>query len=473
MLYKNGGNTVKKESIAVFEKMSVPGALAKLIVPSVISQLATLILNLTDAFFVGRTGDTCQISAMTITFPIVMFMTCTAMIFGTGGNANMAAALAGRKEKKAAAVSAFSFYAAIIVISCLSVLFLPVETSCLQFLGADASSLSHCRGYLLWVFHIPCAAMVGSQVLSQLFVAEGETKTASIGITGGGIINIILDPVFVLGLGMGITGAGIATCIANFSTLLFFVWMWLRKRKVMAMSLKPGDYTPGLAVARSTFAVGIPAGLSIFLMNCSDFVRNYLLGFYGGQSELAAWGTVQKLSSAFMQICIGVVQGVRPLAAYNYAAGAIRRTRSIIRGAFLILAVYALFCFGIVMLIPGPFVSLFLPVKEVAPVAEKFFRIWIPCFFGVCMVEGMNGILQAFGRWKISLAGVVCNRMLLYIPCMLLLSGRFGIPGVLFSQTISETTVAVGLMLVYRRLMKREDGRRREVRGSGRVQKKS
>ena len=448
---------MESQSINAFEQMSVPKALAKFIIPSVISQLATLILNLTDAFFVGRTGDTYQISAMTITFPLVMFMTCTAMIFGTGGNANVAAALAEKDYKKAKGFSSFSFYMSIVVISLISILLVIVKEPCLRFLGADENSIAYCNGYLLWVLHIPCAAMVGSQVMSQLFVAEGETRIASIGIAGAGIINIILDPIFVLGFHQGIVGAGIATCISNFSSFVFFIIMFYRKRRTTVLSISPKKFTVRNGIARKTLAVGIPAGLSIFLMNCSDFVRNYLLGVYGGQSELAAWGTVQKLSNAFMQICVGVVQGVRPLISYNFAAKAIKRTKAIIKGAFIILICYAFLCFALVMLVPGPLVRLFLPVEDVAPIAETFFKTWIPCFFGVCIVEGMNCVFQAIGKWKISLVDVVFNRTLIYVPCMFILAHYFGIPGVLFSQTIPETTVAIVLFFVYRNIMKKSE----------------
>lgn len=260
---------MENQNIAVFKKASIPKALGKFIIPAVISQLATLILNLTDAFFVGRTGDTNQISAMTITFPLVMLMTCIAMIFGAGGNANVASALAEKDYRKAKQFSAFAFYMSMIVISAISILLLFVQSPCLYFLGANEVSVNFCSGYLLWVLHIPCAAMVGSQVFSQLFVAEGETKVASIGIAGGGIINIILDPVFVFGLNQGIVGAGMATCISNYCTILYFLIVYYRKRKTTMLSVHPKYFTFKNGIAKKTLSVGIPAGMGIFLMNCS------------------------------------------------------------------------------------------------------------------------------------------------------------------------------------------------------------
>lgn len=448
---------MENQNVNAFENLSVSKALAKFIIPSVVGQLATLILNLTDAFFVGRTGDENQIAAMTITFPLVMFMTCVAMIFGTGGNANVASSLARKDYAMAKRFAVFAFYTSMAVISLISVILLFVQPPFLNLLGADDVSIEYCNGYLLWVLHIPCAAMVGSQVLSQLFVAEGETKIASIGIAGGGIINIILDPIFVLVLKQGIIGAGMATCISNYCTLAFFLAVYFKKRKTTMLSINPKYYMFKNGIARKTLSVGIPAGLSIFLMNCSDFVRNYFFGVYGGQIELAAWGTVQKLSNAFMQIAVGIVQGCRPLVSYNFAAKAYKRTNSLIKGTFIIIGCYAAFCIALVMLVPNLLIGIFLPVEEAAPIAVSYFRIWIPCFLGVCFGELANGIFQAIDKWKVSLAGVFCNRIVIYIPCMVILSRFWEIKGVLFSQTISETVTAIVLLIVYFNVMKKAE----------------
>lgn len=448
---------MQHQKVNAFEDLSVPKALAKFIIPSVVGQLATLILNLTDAFFVGRTEDENQIAAMTITFPLVMFMTCVATIFGTGGNANVASSLAQKDFAMAKRFSVFAFYTSMAVISFISVILLFIQSPCLHLLGADDTSIKYCNGYLLWVLHIPCAAMVGSQVFSQLFVAEGETKIASIGIAGGGIMNIILDPIFVLILKQGIIGAGMATCISNYCTLAFFLVIYFKKRKTTRLSIHPKYYMFRNGIAKKTLSVGIPAGLSIFLMNCSDFVRNYFFGIYGGQTELAAWGTVQKLSNAFMQIAVGIVQGCRPLVSYNFAAKAYKRTHALIKGTFLITGCYAIFCIALVMLVPNLLIGIFLPVEEAAPVAVSYFQIWIPCFLGVCFGELANGIFQAIGKWKISLAGVFCNRIIIYIPCMIILSHVWEIKGVLFSQTISETITAIVLLAIYFYVMKKTE----------------
>lgn len=454
---------MEQERNSAFEGMSIPRTLAKFIIPAVVSQLAMLILNLTDAFFVGRTGDTFQISAMTITFPVAMMVACVAMIFAAGGNANTAGALGRQDREEARRFCVFALYTAVAAVIVMSLVLLAVKDPLLYLLGADENSIGYCRGYLLWVFHISCTLLVFSQVMSQLFAAEGETRIAGMGIAGAGLINAVLDPVFIFVLDQGVVGAGMATCLANVCSALFYLVMYVRKRGTTVLSLDLRLYSPGNGICRRTLAIGVPAGLSFFLMNCCDFVRNYLLGAYGtlgGQIELAAWGTVQKVGNAFMQVGMGIALGTRPLVAYHYTAGLLRRTRELIRGTFAVTVCYTLLCFVVVKAVPGLLVGLFLPVPEAAPVAIRFLDLWIICIFGVVFLELMNSIFQAMGHWKLALADVVVSKLGLMLPLMLVLVRRWGVMGVVASQPLSENIVAAVLVLIYvgmaRRMRKQE-----------------
>lgn len=440
---------MKYNNIDAFERLSVPKALSVFIFPAVISQLATLILNLTDAFFVGQTGDTFQISAMTITLPLVMVMTVTATIFGAGGNANMAAALGAKNPERAKIFSVFVIYSAIIVIVVLSLFIFIFEKQLLFILGADKNSYGFCRGYVLWVFHIACVPMVFSQVMAQLFTAEGETKLASIGIAGAGLLNIILDPIFIFVFKQGIVGAGMATCIANYCSMCFFLYQYFKRKKVTTISLDPRNYSMKKHICKEVLSIGLPAGLSIFLMNCVDFLRNYLFGIYGAQADLAAWGVVQKLGNAFLQIAIGIEQGVRPLIAYNYNAALGKRTKSIINGSFIVMGIYTLTCFGMVMLFPQALVKLFLPIQDVMQLAAEFICIYIFCIFGIGYLELFNAIFQALGQWKTAIMGIIIGKIFLLIPALLILVKICGVTGIVMAQPIAETATVIILAIFY------------------------
>lgn len=439
-----------------FTQCSVPRALAKFVFPAVLSQLTFLILNLADAFFVGRTGDTYQISAMTITFPVVMILTCIGTIFGVGANANMAFELGRGNRERAKNFSAFSVYTAGILTILLSFLLLGVKEPLLYRIGADEHSIGFCTDYLFWTFHMACVPLVMSQVFSQLFLAEGESKISAIGIAGAGLLNVILDPLFIFGWDMGIAGAGLATCIANYISIAFYLVMYCLRRKSTVVCFQPRYFRARGKICTKVLAVGIPAGLVLMCMNVCDFVRNYYFNIFGGQVELAAWGVVQKIGNAFMQICVGIAQGIRPVIAYNYSSGLLKRVRAMINGGIVVMGVWVLFCQVLVAAVPTLIVSLLIPSGESMPVAVSYLRQWIFCIIGFGFIELFNAAFQSIGRWKISMVNTVVNKAFLLTPVMMLLANRFGIDGIVISQPITENATALALLVIYLIVMKKE-----------------
>lgn len=439
-----------------FTQYSIPRALAKFIIPTVLSQLTFLVLNLADAFFVGRTGDTFQISSMAITFPVVMLISCVGTIFGAGGNANMAAELGGGNRERAKNFSAFSVYAAITVVILMSLIFLAAKKPILYKIGADKDSIGFCSDYLLWTFHVGCVPLVLSQVFSNLFAAEGESQIAAAGIGLAGILNVILDPIFIFPCGMGVAGAGLATCIANYISLAFYIAMFFRRRETTVVCFKPQYFRVRGGICTKVLSVGIPAGFVLLFMDICDFTRNYYFNILGGQVELAAWGVVQKIGNAFMQICVGIGQGIRPVVAYNFASGLHKRVKSFINGGIVIMGVWVVACQVLVAAVPTQIVHLLIPSGEAVAVAVSYLRVWIFCVIGFGFIELFNAAFQSIGKWKISMANTIINKGLLLTPVMVLLANLKGISGIVISQPITENATAVVLLIIYIIIIKRE-----------------
>lgn len=440
----------------VFTQYPVPKVLAKFIFPAALSQLTFLILNLADAFFVGRTGDTFQISAMTITFPTVMILTCVGTIFGVGANANMASELGKGDRERAKNFSTFAVYSAGIITILLSFLLLAIKEPLLYRIGADEHSLGFCTDYLFWTFHMGSIPLVLSQVFSQLFLAEGESRISAIGIAGAGALNVILDPVFIFGFHMSIAGAGLATCIANYISIAFYLLMYYLRRQNTVVCFWPRYFRAGDGICAKVLAVGVPAGLVLMCMNVCDFVRNYYFNCFGGQVELAAWGVVQKIGNAFMQICVGIAQGIRPVVAYNYSSGLLKRVKSMINGGIVVMGIWVIFCQILVASVPTLIVNLLIPAGESVPVAVSYLRVWIFCIVGFGFIELFNAAFQSIGRWKISMTNTIVNKAFLLTPVMILLANQFEIEGIVISQPITENLTAVVLFLVYLVVMKKE-----------------
>lgn len=453
-------NDKKEKTISAqenaFTQYSVPRVLAKFIVPAALSQLTFLILNLADAFFVGRTEDTFQISAMTITFPVVMLASCIGTIFGAGGNANIAAELGKGDRERAQNFAAFSLYTAALVSAVLSIVLLLTKEPLLYRIGADENSFGFCKDYLFWTFHMACIPLVLSQVFSQLFLAEGETQISALGIAGAGLLNVILDPVFIFGCHMGVAGAGLATCIANYISFAFYLIMYYTHRKTTVVCIRPRYYRVKGGICTRVLSVGVAAGLVLLFMDICDFTRNFLFNNLGGQVELAAWGVVQKIGNAFMQICVGIAQGIRPVVSYNYAAGLLKRVKSVINGGIVVMAGWVILCEALVQAAPEAIVKILIPAGESVPVAVSYLRVWIFCLIGFGFIELFNAIFQTIGRWQIAMTDNIVNKGFLLTPVMVLLASHLGIRGIIISQPITENVTAFILAVIYLFVMKKE-----------------
>ncbi len=176
---------------------------------------------------------------------------------------------------------------------------------------------------------------------------------------------------------------------------------------------------------------------------------SYYLGSLGSDVELAAWGAVQKISNALMAITIGVAQGVRPLLAYNYAAGLYARVRALIRGAFVAMLAYVALALVLVHLFPSPIVRLFVTEERAVETAVYFLEVWTYTIVFIGVLELFNAIFQAFGKWKISLANIIIDKGCLLTPVLILLVRWRGIEGIAYSQIITEGITAIALTAVY------------------------
>ena len=189
---------MQKNNSELFTTMPVGRAVAKLAIPTVISQIVVILYSLADTFFVGQIGDPNQLAALSITFPIFTLLTAVANLFGIGANSVIARSLGKNDENTAKKASAFGFWASIAVTAILALILGVWMKPILTFFKADSLTFRFSEQYLLWVFVIGGIPTVAGLILGHLVRAVGKTKEAGIGLSLGGIMNIILDPIFIL-----------------------------------------------------------------------------------------------------------------------------------------------------------------------------------------------------------------------------------------------------------------------------------
>ena len=438
----------------IFENMTVPRAVAKLAIPTVLSQLVVLIYNLADAFFVGHTNDPSQIAALTVSFPIFMCLTMVANLFGIGANSFMSRSLGEKKPENARKASTFGFYGAFIAVGFLILILNLFNGPIFRMAGAvTESTFKHTSSYLFWTFSLGGIPTVGSMVLAHLIRSEGNTKQASVGVTLGGILNIVLDWLFVSGFGMGIGGAGIATFISNLVSFLYLLTVALRTKDSVIV-LHPLKLRFDKNIVGSVILVGIPAAAVIILGTVANILLTNSMSSYGDIS-IAAQGTVQKIGSVGIQITVGLTQGIMPLLGYCYGAGNLKRFKSVSNLSFVVLAVYAGFCIALAEIFAEPLLHIFTSEAQTVEKGIAFIRIWFLCVPGMCFTNLFGAIFQSMGRWLQSLLLSVIRQLVLLIPLLIILKNFGGETGLMSAQPIADTLTLIMGFIMYITAMKK------------------
>ena len=321
----------------LFEKMPVPKALATLAIPTIISQLISMIYNLADTFFIGMANNPSQTAASSIAFTLLFMLNCIPNLFGVGAGSLISRLLGEKKDKDAGGVASFAFYSTMIAAAVYALAVLIFMNPLLRLLGATDSALPYAQQYAFWVVVVGAVPTALSMTMSHLLRSEGYASKASFGLGLGGVLNIILDPVFmfiILEPGYEVKGAAMATMLSNIITCCYYLIIYFKIRKKSVLSLDPRKARPEGRFIRSVLAVGIPSALGSFLACMSNIVINNLASGYSdlhGDVPVAAIGIAKKIDMLPMNVGFGLCQGMMPLVAYNYASGDHKRMRDFSR----------------------------------------------------------------------------------------------------------------------------------------------
>lgn len=445
------------EKLSHFEGSSAPRLIARFAVPTILSQLVTIIYNLADTYFVGQTNDPVQVAALTLSFPIFMSMTMVTNLFGIGANSYMSRSLGMRKPRQAAFASTFSFYGAIAGVICVMAVLLIFMDPVLYGIGArTADSAAATAAYLKWTVIIGGIPTVSAMMMGHLLRAEGNTKEASTGLILGGLVNIVLDYVFVSILGLGAEGAGIATFLANVISFLFLLVAALKNKNTI-IELKLSRLVFIKPMIKQIIFIGLPAAAIIILGSTANIVLTNQMSAFGDVS-IAAFGIVQKFGTVAIQVTVGLTQGIMPLLGYHYGAGNMSKVKEINKWSFGLLGVYALLCVVIVEVFTQPLVMIFMKEPETVATAVSFARVWILCAPGMCFTNLFCSIFQAMGKGFESLMLSVVRQGALLIPLLLIMNKLFGEMGLVCSQPAADNiTLIIGVILYIRVIRKQGD----------------
>ena len=297
--------------------------------------------------------------------------------------------------------------------------------------GATDNTLNYARQYTLWVI-VAGAFLLSEHGHGPPCCSEGYAKYASFGLGGGGLLNILLDPLFMFVImppGDEVLGAAVATMLSNCaSLLLFFLAVFHRLRKKTVLCLSPRMALPSRRSVLSVFSVGLPSATGTLLACLSNTVINKLTSGYN-DFALAAMGIVKKLDMLPMNVGMGLCQAMVPLVAYNYAARHYKRMHAFANAARLAGIIFALGCIAVFESFAPAIIALFIGDAETIRYGTDFLRIAVLATpFMICNFQ-MSYTFQAMGKGAKSLLLTSCRQGLVNIPLLFIMNGIFGLYG--------------------------------------------
>lgn len=434
--------------------MPVTKAIFKLTIPVIISSIISIVYNLSDTYFVGMINDPVQNAAVTLVGPAMVLFFAVTNLFGIGASSLMSRKL-GEKNyddvKKASATGLYLGLFCAIFITTVTLLFNPFV---LKILGSSEITYEVTKDYLFWTVGLGAVPGIMNLLFSFIIRAEGRAIQASVGVMSGCILNIILDPFFILpfGLNMGAAGAGLATFISNTFACVYFLVLLFIIRKNTLVSLNPKHFTLRPDIIKNIFVVGIPGVFQNLLNVTGMTILNNLASGYG-TDLVASMGIVGKMNQIPIQVIFGFSQGIMPLIGYNYASKNIKRVKETISKEFKIilglifLIIVTFICCG------KPIVRMFMDNDNIVTIGARFLigtAISLP-FMSLDFVT--VGISQSFGIGKVALVFSFLRKAFLEIPFIFLFSHLFGMYGLAFPAVGAEFIMSIIAFVVLVKLL--------------------
>lgn len=451
--------TEDEKKIYLFEQASVPRAVMTMAIPTILSSLVMVIYNLADTYFVGMLNDPVQNAAVTLAAPVLLAFNAVNNLFGVGSSSMMSRALGRRDYESVYKSSAFGFYCAVFSGALFALFYTVFHSSLLVMLGASSETVQATGEYLKWTVSCGAVPAILNVVMAYMVRAEGASLHASIGTMSGCLLNIILDPIFILpwGLNMGAAGAGLATFLSNCVACLYFFILLYIKRGHTYVCIKPSMFKPRREIVVNVCGVGIPASIQNLLNVTGMTVLNNFTSAFGSDA-VAAMGISQKINMVPMYIAMGLSQGLMPLISYNYASKNIPRMKKVLLFAeksavSFLTAVCLLYYFGSEF-----FIRLFMENDSIIAYGSRFLHGLCLALPFLCMDFLAVGVFQACGMGRKALVFAILRKIVLEIPALFILNRLFPLYGLAYAQFSAEIVLAAAALVVLVRLFRHLEG---------------
>lgn len=443
-------NKTKTDSMDIFQNAPIKQAVLKNTLPAMAAMLMVLIYNLADTFFIGKTNNALMVAAVSLVTPAFLLFMALGTIFGIGGTSVISRAMGEGKRDYAKNVCSFCMWSCVAVgIIMAAVIFIFMD-KILYLLGASADTFEYAKQYLS-IVTVAGPFVLISNCFANIIRSEGKAGMAMIGQLGGNLINVILDPILILGFGWNVIGAAAATAISNLISAAYYIGYFKFGKSIL--SINPKNFKIKDGVLKSVLEIGVPAALGDILMSVSSILLNSQMAKYGDMA-VAGIGVAMKITMITGMLCIGFGQGVQPLLGYCVGAKNWKRFKESLRFSvifgFSLSAVMTIICY----IFTGQIINVFLSEPKAYSYGVEFARILLSTSFLFGVFYVLSNALQAIGAAKSALIINISRQGLIYIPAIFILQKLIGIDGLLWAQPVADILSVILVIVLYRYTVK-------------------
>ena len=425
----------------------IPGLIGRLAVPTIISMLITSFYNMADTFFVGRIG-TSATAAVGIVFPVMAIIQALGFFCGHGSGNSISRHLGSRDEQAAGELAATGFFLAFALGILLMILGLAFLEPLSRLLGSTDTILPYTKDYLRYIL-LGAPYMTAQLVLNNQIRFQGNAFFSMVGITTGGVLNVILDPVFIFAFDLGISGAAIATILSQFISFCLLLagvrisgCVPVRVRNVRFTAKRLREITGG----------GLPSLFRQGLGSVATTTLNIAANPYG-DAAIAAMSVVSRIMMFANSALIGFGQGFQPVCGFNYGAGKNSRVKEAFWFCVKVSTVALLFASILCGILSGHLIGIFRDDPDVIRIGTAALRFQCVTFVLSGWIVMNNMMMQTMGKTLPATVLAASRQGLFFIPALLILPRFLGLLGIQCAQAVSDVLTCILTTVINRKVM--------------------
>lgn len=398
--------------------------LVSLAIPSITAQIVNMLYNIVDRIYIGHMAEVgpAALTGVGITMPVIMTITAFSSLVGMGGAPRAAIKMGEKNHEDAEKILGNCFSMLLLISTILTIVFLAFGEKLLWMFGASQGTISFGLDYLN-IYVIGTIFVQLTLGLNSFISTQGYAKYSMLTVIIGAVTNIVLDPIFIFGLGMGVKGAALATVL---SQALSSLWV-LKFLTGTKTSLKIRKYN--LKIKKSIIIPVILLGVSPFIMQSTESLLNIAfnssLQKYGGDLAVGSMTILSSLMQMIHLPLVGLTQGAQPITSYNYGAKNNQRVKATFKLLIKCAFIYTTTAWLLMMVFPGTFVSLFTNDPALTEYSVWAARIYMATAFVMAAQNSCQQTFVALGQSRVSMFLALLRKIILLIPLIYILPHFF------------------------------------------------